>query len=132
MLFLSVGCIGQNNSELQFNNEIINSNWSCEDSTQLSKYDIVVVSFNKDSITHSYLSFIEGYYANRCSYTAIFTESYFLLELGACLEKQSEINFIYGYILNDKLNILMTEFKIDSKNVIESKKGWISYERILD
>ena len=134
LIFLSVSqnCFGQNKLESEFKSVVAKNGWSFEDSSQISKYDLIVISFDEDSITHSYLHFIEGYFANRCSYKVEFHDAYFVLAIGNCREDQTETNFIYGYLNEENLVLLLSENKINSSQELKEQKGWTIFKRIIN
>ena len=128
LTFVVTTVLGQND----LSTTLDNSSWSCEDSTVLKNHEIMVVSFSADSITHSYLDWINGYYANRCSYNATITDSFFELELGNCRETSSGLSFVYGYFVGEKLNILFADKR--HTDFIEAKKqpDWILCDRVIE
>lgn len=132
LLLISTSGICQDNIQNDFINNIENTSWSCEDSIQLEDYEMMVVSFAEDSITHGYLNWLDGLYSNRCSYVVLFTDSYFELELGGCREPSTDIKYVYGYLTEgkkDELNILLSEKNFTSFEVLKKQEGWIPFER---
>ena len=128
LTFVATTVFGQND----LSKTLDNSSWSCGDSTILKNHEIMVVSFSTDSITHSYLDWINGYYANRCSYNSTITDSFFELELGTCREAFSGFNYIYGYFIGEKLNILFTDKRHTDLTEAKKQPDWILFDRVIE
>ena len=127
VLFISTSCYSQENIE-----EIENTNWSCEDSVVLENYEFMVLSFREDSLSLGYFNLLEVMSSSTCRYAATYTESFFELKLGGCLEESEEPSYIYGYYTegsNDELNILISGEKFNALKVLKKQDGWIPYQR---
>jgi hypothetical protein len=125
-------CYCQDKVQDAFRDNVVNTNWSCEDSVELKDYEMMVICFTEDSITHGYINWLDGMYSNRCSYEVKFSDTHCELEIGGCVEPSSEVKYVYGFLSdgnNDELNILMSENKLVVNDKFKQQKGWIRFER---
>lgn len=115
-----------------YENLVLNTGWSLEDTTKKSEYELIVFVFKPDTVYTVYISWIEGMSSTSCEYVFKSDNIFFKLGLKNC-NQEKYYSFIYGYLNKQgQLCILMKNENLNLNKHLLKEHNWLILSKISD
>lgn len=131
ILFLSL-CNNAQQKKLgnaEFKSMVVDQWWSFENKDSKTACDMQILVVKSLEFELNCINWSEGFSGNKCNYELSVIDNFFELKPKNCQNK-IEPGFIYGYLSENSLNILISKKQLVLSPSLLSDKNWIPFEKI--
>lgn len=132
-LITACSCFSQTNRKLEqneFDTDILNQWWSFEDKVNKGgECDMRILIVKTGEFEMNCVNWANGFSGSKCTYSVTIKNDFFELTAKDC-QKSINPGFIYGYLSETNLFLLISNKKLDTSPELLKEKNWFKFEKI--